>query len=82
VSDGQTDRQRDKALFPPSFDQAEGKREVANESLIYRNFTIPYEYPTTFAEANITICKEGKLENSVSHYNPGPMNGTVFGLVD
>ena len=50
--------------------------------LIHRNFTIPWEYPTTFATAQIRLCANESLENNIYHYTPGPFNGTVFGLID
>jgi hypothetical protein len=57
----------------------------ADGSLISRNFTVPWEYPTTFAEAYFVLTPELPLplhENSVYHYEPGPINGSVVGVVD
>jgi hypothetical protein len=53
--------------------------------LNYRNFTRPWEYPTTFAEAYFDLTPVWPLplhENSVYHYVPGPVNGSVVGVVD
>ncbi|KAK4156703.1 hypothetical protein C8A00DRAFT_30366 [Chaetomidium leptoderma] len=55
--------------------------ELAHHYRDDENFTKPWDYPTTFAEAYIGICGEEALEDSMYHYQPGPINGTVVGLV-
>ncbi|KAK4106221.1 hypothetical protein N658DRAFT_11470 [Parathielavia hyrcaniae] len=55
--------------------------ELAHHYKDDENFTMPWDHPTTFAEAKIDIYPEGPLGDSVCHYEPGPINGTVVGVV-
>lgn len=47
-----------------------------------RNFTIPWEFPTTFADADILICGEQALTEIMYHYRPGPIDAVVVGVID
>ncbi|KAH6624650.1 hypothetical protein B0J18DRAFT_410084 [Chaetomium sp. MPI-SDFR-AT-0129] len=50
--------------------------------LAHRNFTKPWDYPTTFGDAPIHIGRQEPLSNKMSHYHPGPINGTIIGVID
>ncbi|KAK3302337.1 uncharacterized protein B0T15DRAFT_301686 [Chaetomium strumarium] len=55
--------------------------EVVHHYHDNENFTYPWDYPTTFAHADILICEEQALQNTMEHRLPS-IDAPVVGCLD
>ncbi|KAH6849940.1 hypothetical protein B0I37DRAFT_352483 [Chaetomium sp. MPI-CAGE-AT-0009] len=56
--------------------------ELAHRYRDGENFTEPWDYPTTFGDVHVHLSKEETLTDRMGHFHPGPINGTIIGVID
>jgi hypothetical protein len=45
-----------------------------------RNFTAPWDYPTTWAQPELRLSVLEENENCMAYYNAGPIYANIIGL--